>query len=374
MEMCFFTGHKFVEKNGNIYTTGSLNNTVLGRYVKIFENVTVCAKIITNKKPVEENIVNCVEFDLFDKKSSLKKQLRKIEKIVISTDCSVVRVPSLIGFMAVKYAKKHKKPYLLELVGCPWDAFWNHGWAGKLLAPAMWFLTKDAVKNAPYVTYVTENFLQKRYPTKGKSLACSDVELKDLNQNIIEKRIEKIKNKERNVVLGTIGVVNLRYKGQEHVIRAAAKLIKEGYNIKYKLVGGGDNSYLKQIAKKYHIENDVVFCGSIPHDKVFEFLDEIDIYIQPSLTEGLPRALIEAMSRACTVMGSDVGGIPELVDEKYIFKKKDTNALYDKIKCMIRDNELLLQAQRSFEKANDFAKCKLDEKRTAFYAQLKEDE
>lgn len=372
MEMCFFTGHKFAETDGNIYTTGSLNNTVLGRYVEIFENVTVCARKGSARNLVEENIVNCVRFELFDKNTSFRNKLCRIEKIVMKSDCSVIRLPSVIGFIAVKYAKKYKKPYLIELVGCPWDAYWNHGLTGKLFAPVMWFLTKRAIRNAQYVTYVTERFLQKRYPTKGKSLECSDVELKNLNQTIIAKRIKKIKNEKTSIILGTIGVVDLKYKGQQYVIEAVAKLKKEGFNIKYMLVGGGNNTYLKQVAMKNNVEDSVIFCGSVSHDDVFGFLDKIDIYIQPSLTEGLPRALIEAMSRACPVIGSDVGGIPELVDEKYIFAKKDIDDLCNKIRCMLREEELLSQAQLSFEKAKDFEKSKLEEKRRAFYAQIKE--
>ena len=49
-------------------------------------------------------------------------------------------------------------------------------------------------------------------------------------------------------------------------------------------------------------------------------LKETDVYVQPSKTEGLPRAVIEAMSVGCYVIGTNVGGIPELLNENNLFK------------------------------------------------------
>ena len=45
--------------------------------------------------------------------------------------------------------------------------------------------------------------------------------------------------------------------------------------------------------------------------------DNIDVFIMPSLQEGLPRSMVEAMSRGCNVIGSRVGGIPELLDDNF---------------------------------------------------------
>ena len=55
------------------------------------------------------------------------------------------------------------------------------------------------------------------------------------------------------------------------------------------------------------------------------------VYIQPSRIEGLPRALIEAMSRGCACVGSSVGGIPELLNNQYIHEVNDYNSLAVKI-------------------------------------------
>ena len=94
----------------------------------------------------------------------------------------------------------------------------------------------------------------------------------------------------------------------------------------------------------------------------------MDIYIQSSLIEGLPRAILEAMSRACPAIGTNAGGIPELINEKYIFKKKDVNGLV-KILKSINKFKLNEMAKYSFEKVQEFKREKLENKRRKFYCE-----
>mgnify|MGYP003308153622 CR=1 FL=1 len=165
--------------------------------------------------------------------------------------------------------------------------------------------------------------------------------------------------------LGTVASVELKYKGQEYVFRAIAKLKEQGYNIKYYLAGGGDNTRLKEIAKNLNIENDVYFLGSLPHNEVFKMLNEIDVYIQPSLQEGLPRALIEAMRVGCPAIGSDVGGIPELLDESMIFRRKNVTKLMEILNC--KSFNLIEQSKKNYIKSKEFDMEKLDLRRKRFY-------
>lgn len=73
-----------------------------------------------------------------------------------------------------------------------------------------------------------------------------------------------------------------------------------------------------------NVADQIKIIGQMPHDKVFTWLDSIDIYAQPSRQEGLPRAMIEAMSRGIPCIGAKTAGIPELIDNKYIFTNSKT--------------------------------------------------
>lgn len=379
--MLFVHGHQFIKKDEEYYTSGSLNNNLFKRYIDIFENVSVFA----NQKIADENDkryinsnnkVTNVNLILMNKKNNIFEILKnrnEIKEYISKENYIVIRIPSFYGFLAVYYSKKMGKSYLIELVGCPWDAYWNHSIKGKIIAPFMWTATKLSIMNSPYVLYVTSNFLQMRYPTKGLSVGCSDVALPNLDEQILKNRLDKIYNMQSimSTVIGTIGVVDIKYKGQEYVIEAISKLNKEGYHFEYHIVGGGDSNYLRSVAKKYNVVDQVKFHGSLPHEEIFKWLDTIDIYIQPSMTEGLPRALVEAMSRGCPSIGSNVGGIPELVSSEFIFKAKDVNDLLEKLIKMNKEN-MLKEAEKNFNKAKEFDKHLLNKKRIEFYRSFKE--
>ena len=96
------------------------------------------------------------------------------------------------------------------------------------------------------------------------------------------------------------------------------------------------------------------------------FYDSLDIYIQPSKLEGLPRAVIEAMSRGCPVLGSDVGGIPELLDNECLFKKGSSKAIFESLLRMI-NSDISKYAKKNYEKANDYLLDKIETKRNNFY-------
>src|SRR5699024_742855 len=136
------------------------------------------------------------------------------------------------------------------------------------------------------------------------------------------KRLEKISRMKKNekIVIGTTAALDVRFKGQQYIIKALSELKKQGAtNFEYQLVGSGSASYLESVAKKYNISNQVKILGSMTHEDVFDWLENIDIYTQPSRQEGLPRALIEAMSRGLPSFGARTAGIPELLEDDFIF-------------------------------------------------------
>lgn len=286
----------------------------------------------------------------------------------MDTDFVVLRLPSIYGLLALKIAKKLGKPYLVELVGCPWDSLWNHSWKGKLVAPFMFLITKLAIKNSTDVLYVTNDFLQNRYPTSGNNIGCSDVSLPKIDKAILENRMKKIGEKfdDDPIIIGTIGALNQKYKGQEFVIKAISKLNKKGYNFEYHLVGSGNHKFLQSVAEKYDSIDKVRFFGQLPHDEIFNYLDNIDVYMQPSKTEGLPRALIEALSRGCPSLGSNKGGTPELLNENCIFQSTNIDEICELLKKVNKDF-MGKEAVRSFNKAYEFEKSLLDKKRKTFY-------
>jgi glycosyltransferase involved in cell wall biosynthesis len=372
--MLFIHDHTFVIKDGRHYTTGSLNQKVMDRYRDWFGSLSVFAteRVATDSDSVfirSENLVDNVDFHLVPKKRTVGHVLsccKEVEKVVMQSDGIVVRM-SIFGAIGVHYARKHNTPYLVEMVACPWDSLWYHSVKGKVLAPFMTLLTKYVCKKAPFVLYVTNEFLQRRYPTKGVQIGCSDVELTWIDQSILNKRIEKIQNcDEKKLKICTVANIAIKYKGQDLVIRSLKELKKYGIECEYYLVGGGSPERLQKVADECGVSNMVHFIGAKPHEDIFEILDGMDLYVQPSYQEGLPRAVIEAMSRGCPVVGSSTGGIPELIEAQCVFKKGSKDDFIQTVK-QIKKTDLLRIASRNFEKSKEYEKNSLDQKRTRFY-------
>lgn len=362
------------DKEGRYYSAG-FNDKLFDRYAAIFETVCIATRVDrTNEvsKYSELTKLNVEKYPLTEYPNYLSlrglfanksKSTKQIELAILQADALIIRLPSFLGSKCVKIANKYNKPYLIEVVGCPWDSLRNHGVSGKLLAPYMYFLTRAQVKKATDVLYVTDEFLQTRYPTNGRAIGCSDVLLED-TQICVE--LGKPKAKHEKLILGTAGVLDVRYKGQEFVIKALAELKKSGINAEYWLAGSGTGDYLRKQAKMLGVEDRVKFCGLLDRKALDVFYQTVDVYVQPSLTEGMPRAVIEAMSKGCFCIGTHVGGIPELIGREHCFKKGNVGEIVSKILCYYEDLDNKNRAG-CIKRSRDFSATTLEKKRSAFY-------
>ena len=377
MKIFIATSVVIKDVNGRVFLSFPFAS-ILNRYYKAFGAITLCTRVqkagCANEKLIDVTEMIPEVVPLRKLSDVLKKDKQKeILNALKQCDMAITRVPSLVAYKVADMAKKIKKPYYAEVVACAWDAYWNHSLKGKALAPYMFFKMKRVVKNADYALYVTNRFLQDRYPTGGKNIDVSNVKIAGVKDEVIAKKLEKIKNADnKNITLMTSAAVDVKYKGQEYVIKAIKDLKDAGINVTYKLAGGGNNERLLNIAKKYGVEENVVFLGSLSHDEVFKKLDETDIYVQPSLQEGLPRALVEALSRGCICIGARTGGIPELLQKRFVLRRKNVKDIVNAIKNICKKEDWEIIAKENFEKAREYEEIKLDAKRNAFYKMVKE--
>jgi glycosyltransferase involved in cell wall biosynthesis len=96
------------------------------------------------------------------------------------------------------------------------------------------------------------------------------------------------------------------------LIRSFASLLKAGNAAKLLLIGDGPEMQVcREVVANCGIHADVEFAGS--QSDVQPFLRRIDVFVLPSREEAMPVALLEAMSQGCAAVGSNVGGIPEVI-------------------------------------------------------------
>lgn len=364
----FFCAHDVVEYDGTSYFSNPISYMV-NRYGEEEDTVICYAPIIHVSKPHSQKIlkkntqfIDAPRIDSIKQIPLIKRYLNEMKSLLNSCDFAVIHIHVyLINYICVLAAKKVNLPFMTVIVGCAWDALWNHSFKGKLFAPLCFFLEKWALRISSYSIYVTKQFLQNRYPTKGKWIACSNVEL-DFKGNPIPRTIKK----ENEIInIATVAALNVKYKGQQYVIKALAKLRHSNKQYRYHLVGAGDFSYLKKLVYKYNVSDMVIFHGPMLHDEIASFLDGIDIYVQPSKQEGLPRSVIEAMSRGCLCIGSNIAGIPELIDSQYLFKAGDSTEIA-RILESIGKEDIICQGKLNMDRAKDYSKKVLDNKRNIF--------
>lgn len=371
-------GPLYKDKEGNYYGI-HLDDSLRRRYLDLGSKVTFLIRVKTIDRAINSSRLSKLSTQNFevvevpDAKSIKKffknylKARKIIKKTVRNHDILVSRIPTLIGKIAFYQAKKFKIPTMVECVGCTFDSYWNFGWKGKLIAHFKKRQQKQILNLATHVVYVTKEFLQNRYPTQGKSINCSNVELNPVDEDVLKRRINKINKqvKGQPLVLGTAAAL-VPYKGQDDVIRAIGILHRKGIDFKYKIAGKGSPDYLNSIVKKEKLEDLVTIIGHVNNKDIYNLYDELDLYIQPSKQEGLPRALIEAMSRATPALGAQTAGIPELLDNKFIFKPGDYKEIANLL-VNLNDNVMKNAAVENFKTSKLYQKKTLLNRRLNFY-------
>ena len=385
MKILFVHDHVMRKYNNDFFSTGGLSNEVFQRFLEKDDEIYVYTRVknITDKEnkliQVNGNNVICKPSNIYHKPIDYYIKKRKLRQEVnarlTNIDFCIIRLQSMLGSIVLEEVKKKNIPYIIEMVACPWDSLWNYGGIkAKLFAPIIYMKTKKQVKDAKNVIYVSEKFLQERYPTKGNQISCSNVNIQKVKDEVLNNRIQKIEHmkNQSKFRIGLVGSLNVNFKGHSTAIKALS-LLKQKYDVELHFLGAGDKNKWIPFIKKCNVEENVFFDGVLPSgEPVYKWMDELDIFLIPSLQEGLPRALIEAMSRGCPAIGVKTGGIPELLDERYVCKRKDYKSIAKKISELLEDKDIMIdQAEKNFHKAQNYTKDILNERRKNFLIKVK---
>ena len=375
MKTLIATEYKILLCRNKYYVYSKFYN-ILKRYYDAFGRISILSRVCQTNE-IDGNLLEITQLVETIYKIDLAESLlyfnyKRLCSIIENYDFVIGRFDSIVSCRAARVAKNHNKPFLAEVMADAWDGYWNHGFIGKLLAPYMYYATKKALWDADFAIYVTEHYLQSRYPCENKSTNASNVHLSSLDKTTLENRLDAIKIKDVNRVnLVTTAAVNVEAKGHKYVIEAIPALLKRGYDVQYYMIGGGDQSRLRKIACKNKVEGRVHFLGEMKLDDVFKTIDKCDIYIQPSLQEGLPRSVIEAMSRACPCVGAKTAGIPELLGCEYIFDRKSSASIVNVLDSIMDQGKLEEMACTNFEKAAGYTIDVLNKKRNSYFEYVK---
>jgi len=130
--------------------------------------------------------------------------------------------------------------------------------------------------------------------------------------NYFDKYLDDKKDYKKVVFVGRLDA----QKGVEYLIRAIPNVIKDYGKVHFFILGNGNlEKMLKNLTKELNITENVTFLDMIPLEKMAEFYSSADIFCLPSIHEGFPLSIAEALSIGLVIVASATEGIPEAITE-----------------------------------------------------------
>ena len=382
----------FKTRNGNIYSNTTCDYTFWSRYLKVFDEVVVLARVREldqeemDKPPANGSGVSFIELPYYIGPLQYLKKIFKLNKTtresVEKADFFILRIPGAISTRLWHRLRKAGKPYGVEVVGDPLDSMRTAG-GNRLMRSYLSFTgsrnQKKQCQEAAAASYVSEFYLQQKYPAKCWSTHYSTLDLPDeaiINEYQLEDKIISFKDvaeKKRSLRICHAGTMEVAYKSQDVLIEALAIVRKNGLDVELSLLGEGRYSafYCDRV-RQLGIEKYVKFMGMLPAgEAVRKQLDLCDIFVLPSTTEGLPRIVIEAMARGLPCIATNIGGIPELLHQEDMVAPGDANMLAEKMMSIACDQKRLEDmSRRNWESAKRYRIEELNCRRVKYYKEL----
>ena len=377
--------------NGEVWVDKQSDRDFWSRYLRVFDKLVVCArmqstesvgtKALRSDRP-EVTYIGMPDFrgikGLLTHYFAIQKALKRAIK---EADCIMFRAPSPISLVSYRRVVKSKKPFAVELMNNPITHYSKDAmkkWYQPLVSAFITNQTKRMCRRANGVAYVTESVLQKMYPSTARINGTSD--------NFFESSYSTIRLEENNyickywdksrpepiVFVHSGEMVDYR-KGQIIVIDALSILKEQGFPVRAIFIGDGiKRAEFEEYAKSKNIDKNTEFVGwKSGFPQVQKELLKGHIFLFPSLGEGLPRSVIEAMASGLLCFGSRIDGIVELLDDENLVDVFSGEAFADKIKPFLENwDQSIYYRNLQFERSKKYENTKLSMKRDDFYNRL----
>lgn len=382
--------HFYKDSNNIYYSDRIIDYNYMKRYLEVFDNILVCGRVSNlgncdkNKLlKVSGKNIKFIDIPDFRGPKELIFKYSKIKKIIFEHynefECVLMRIPELVPLSLFNLFYK-KKIIGVELVLSADKLIEKKGFIGDILRNIAKKVTKNICKKANGVAYVTDYILQKEYPSysiingeSGKYFSTYYSSL-DLYEDDFEPQKWDKKNPPTKFKIVHTGYMDTKRKGQDILIKAVKKVIDKGYNVELVLIGDGKlKGEFMTLVNSLNINKYVTFAGLITNRKELKkILHDSHIFVLPTVAEGLPRAIIEAMAMGLPCISSPVDGIPELLSNDYLVDQDDVNGYAYKIIELITDFDKMIEiSNRNYEFSKKYSYSILKKKRTEFYCKLK---
>jgi glycosyltransferase involved in cell wall biosynthesis len=295
-----------------------------------------------------------------------KESLKKFDQLNMAKFFDIVFSQSFSGYYFAINKRKYRIPFVSFLHGAgPYMTIAKiklalhrqHISIAEVLRTTMSYIAHYSILHLPTVlgsdliicasNHVRDS-VRKWYPVRRKKIytIMNGIDTFEFSPNGQERnRLRKrLGIREGEFLLMTSGSIS-KEKGHHLAVEALNKLLKKNVNLKLMIVGDGEYlASLSGLIDKFGLKDRVILTGFVPNESISNYYNAADIYLIPTLrAEGLPFALIEAMSIGLPIIASRMGGIPDVVEngkEGLLVNPDDTNDMVSKILTLLRNKNL----------------------------------
>ncbi len=275
------------------------------------------------------------------KKFKEENKLKKFDVVHINTSGSLALIRDI---QFLKLCKKKKIKTVLHLhFGRTKDVFLKRNLECLLLKKAI--ILADTIISMDKKTF---EFLKNNYQFKKIFLVPNPIE-----SDIIKINFNDLNIKKKVLFVGWVE----KTKGIEELIEAWKKIHFKFLEYQLEIVGPYNLEYKKYIDSIINRDCNIIITGELKHEEVLKKMLECSLFVLPSYTEGFPNVILEAMKCKKTIVATNVGAIPEILDGDcgVVIEPKDTDSLANAMEfCLLNNKISAFYAFNAFNKVNKF--------------------
>ena len=303
------------DAQGNIWSDAGFEPSFWQRYLAAFEKIAIVARMndVSRQAPphliIPGEKISFVALPYYRGVGGFLGKtfglLHRLNRISSRSGYFILRLPGAIGMLLGCLRAMRQGRFAVEMVGDPYDVLSGEGFStrDRLLRGPLTLVTKLLCRGSIGNTYVTEHTLQGRYPP-AKGAYCDGISSINLPPSQFS-ATAKVQGGVLPFRLFFCGSLAQLYKGLDVLVEAVALLKGKHRDISVTVAGDGlYRGKMEALAKDKGVADRFIFRGQIARGEVFAALDEADMFVMPSRTEGLPRAMVEAMARGMCCIGT----------------------------------------------------------------------